>query len=215
MPTMRYVTTKEMQELDRAAIEDRGIPAAQLMEAAGKAVAEQAMAMSRGGPVTVFCGYGNNGGDGFVVARLLAGAGYAVRTFLVGSPRTQTPETAENAERLARMGHPPEMVMTEEGLGEARDAAAESILIIDALFGIGVRGRLDDIYVRLIEAINASGRPVIAVDVPSGLHADTGMPLPVAVRATKTVTMGYPKAGFLVPGAAAYIGELIVADIGI
>ena len=212
---MRYVTIAEIKALDRAAIDERGIPAATLMERAGKAVTDEAMAMVKGGPIIVICGYGNNGGDGFVAARHLIRAGYQVRVLVVGTPREYSPETRANFESLLELGCEPDTVMLSEDIEKAADAVSEGILIIDAIFGVGVRGPLKELYVRLIDTINTAARPVIAVDVPSGLDADTGEPLPVAVKAVKTVTMGYPKAGFEKPSAKEYIGDCIVAEIGI
>jgi len=212
---MRYVTAQEMRAIDRAAIEKRGIPAATLMERAGEAVAREVIRLAGSDLVSIVCGYGNNGGDGFVVARLLSEAGYETRVFTAGRARPFTPETQGNADKAAALGIALEPVNDEAGLGYLASSLKGSSVIVDALFGIGLRGPLDESARRVIEAINAARKPVIAVDTPSGLDADTGMPLPVAVKATKTVTMGYPKAGFRAPGAAAYLGELIIADIGL
>ena len=212
---MRYVTIDEMRSLDHAAIIQRGIAAATLMERAGAAVADAARAMVKGGPVVILCGYGNNGGDGFVAARLLVKAGYRVQVFLVGNPRGFSPETYDNVQSLSALGIEAESVMTVDGLERIADALTGGILVIDAIFGVGVRGPLDEFYATLIGIVNESGRPVIAVDVPSGLDADTGKPLPVAIKAAKTVTMGYPKIGFQLQDAKEYIGELTIADIGV
>lgn len=211
---MRYVTVKGMRALEAAAIA-RGMTASLLMENAGRAVADEAKKMSAPGPVAVFCGYGNNGGDGFVAARYLIGAGYGARVFLAGPPRAMSAEAAANRDKLPAPRCVPEPVNDSEGLAAAAAAMRQSGLVIDALFGVGLARPLDGLFAELIGLINGSGRPILAVDVPSGLDADTGEPLPVAVRASKTVTLGYPKAGFKAPGADGYIGELIVADIGL
>lgn len=202
----RYVTRAEMQAIDRAAVE-RGIPVETLMEEAGRAVADAAVErVSPECPVTVVCGKGNNGGDGFVAARLLAERGYEVEVLATAKSYDPSTATGRNWERAR---------------GElefvGRIKRRRMGLIVDALFGTGltreVRGRERE----LIGEMNALDRrwfPVIAVDIPSGLDADTGRPLGAAVEASMTVTMGLPKAGFREPGASRHVGELVVASIG-
>ncbi|MDD5496310.1 MAG: NAD(P)H-hydrate epimerase [Candidatus Omnitrophica bacterium] len=211
---MRYVTAKEMKEIDARAIEG-GTPAQVLMENAGKAVAEEAMKIAAKSVVAVFCGYGNNGGDGFVAARYLIENGYDVKAFLVGKEKPFSPETRSNFEALAELKCKPLVISQAADLIEMLDAKGKPAIVIDAIFGIGIRGDLEDLYISVIEAVNSLGVPVIAVDIPSGLDADTGKPLPVAVNASVTVTMGYPKAGFKLDAAKPYIGRLVVADIGL
>ena len=172
---MRHVTREEMQEIDRRAIENHGIPAETLMENAGKAVADEAAALT-GGKICIVCGKGNNGGDGRVAARLLRDKGFEVSI---------VPD----------------------------DDVIEGDLVIDALFGTGLSREVEGRAREWIEAMNRHGN-VLAIDVPSGLDANTGRPLGVAVRARVTVTMGLPKVGFLQPGADAYTGRVVVADIG-
>jgi len=212
---MRYVTVKEMKEIESAAIIGGGATAAQLMERAGKAVADEVRKMDAGGPVTIFCGWGNNGGDGFVAARHLIKFGYDVRVFLAGHPRVASLEARTNHDRILAKRCSPELIVETGDVAPAVVSMTQSIVLIDAIFGVGFKGQLDGVLLRLIELMNASGKPIVAVDVPSGLDADTGKPLPIAVRAAKTVAMGYPKAGFQAAEAKEYIGELVVADIGL
>jgi len=219
---MKYVTVKEMKELDSRAIKECGIPAAFLMENAGKAIAAEAVKTIRQGKISVFCGYGNNGGDGFVAARHLLLNGYPVEIFLTGKPKPFSPETEANYQALVAMGHTPLIISSPPG-GEDKGEGTIKVfddlpvpgLVIDAIFGIGVKGILDEFFIRLIDRINGFGCPVIAADVPSGLGADTGKPLGTAIKAIKTVTMGYPKIGFRNPAAKRYTGEVICVDIGL
>lgn len=212
---MRYVTVKEMKELDNRAINQCGISASSLMENAGKAIAAEAMKTVRKGKVFVFCGYGNNGGDGFVAARHFLLNGYQLKTFLAGKPRPLSPETQANYRALVAMNHAPVVISGLKGIDEVFDGLPVPNLVIDAIFGIGIRGILDEFFIKLIGRINSFNSPVIAADVPSGLDADTGKPLGSVVKALKTVTLGYPKVGFQNPAAKLYTGEVICADIGL
>jgi len=212
---MRYVTAKEMKELDRAAIEKYGIPAGRLMENAGRAAAEEAMKCAKRGGVFVFCGYGNNGGDGFVAARYLTKNSYNTFVFLAGKPRPFSEESKANFEAVMEAGCKPQVMATPTDIDRELSNLNKPDIVIDAIFGIGMKGSLDDFYIRLIEKINSIGAPIVSVDIPSGLDSDTGEPLPVAVKAVKTVTLGLPKVGFKNPKAKLYTGEVVVADIGL
>lgn len=204
---MRYVTRAEMQEIDRLAVEKHGLSVDTLMENAGRAVADVvAERTSPSCPVVVVCGKGNNGGDGFVAALLLAERGYEVevlaleREYDVATPTGRNWAAARDA--LDFTGRLKRRPMT---------------VVVDAMFGTGLSRAPAGRERELIEQINGRDRrwfPVVAVDIPSGLDADTGLPLGIAIKATVTVTMGLPKAGFRAPGAAAYLGELVVAEIG-
>ncbi|MDP2913362.1 MAG: NAD(P)H-hydrate epimerase [Candidatus Omnitrophota bacterium] len=211
---MRYVTRDEMKQIDRDAIE-QGVPGATLMENAGKAVAAEAMTLAQEGKIVVLCGYGNNGGDGLVAARHLAQKGREVTVFLVGKPKSLSPETNDNLERLFDIGLRPEIISSRDDIARIFGKCPKPGLIIDAIFGIGLRGEIDDFYSVLIGQINSIGAPVLSVDIPSGLDADTGSAIIKAVKAAVTVTLGYPKAGFKNEKAKEYIGRLIVADIGL
>lgn len=212
---MRYVTVQEMQELDNRAVKQGGVSASFLMENAGKAIAAEAMKTIRKGTVFVFCGYGNNGGDGLVAGRHLLLDGHLVKTFLVGSPRPFSPETRANYRALVAVNHIPAVISDVKGTDKVFDDLPVPELVIDAIFGIGLRGMPDEFFLKLIDRINGFGSPVISVDVPSGLDADTGKPLGSAIKASKTVTLGYPKIGFQNPAAKPYLGEVVCADIGL
>jgi len=205
---MRYVTREEMQEIDRRAIEERKIPVDALMGAAGKAVADLVEErISRDCPVVAVCGRGNNGGDGFVAARLLAERGFEVE--VIALQDSYDPSTAAGrAWKAAR-----ESDVHFAGRFKRRPMAC----VIDAIFGTGlsrpVAGRERDL-IREMNSFDKRWTPIVAVDIPSGLDANTGRPLGVAVEAAATVTMGLPKAGFRAPEAKKYVGELVVADIG-
>ena len=212
---MRYVTATEMKELDRQTIEEHGIPAKVLMENAGAAVAREAKKASGKGPAAVFCGYGNNGGDGLVAARHLAKDGYGVTVIFAGKPKSLSPETNSNLEEILKLNINPLFISTIDEIGPFFKKLTPLAVVIDAIFGIGIKGGLDDFYKKLIEEINSLGVPIISCDIPSGLDANTGSPLPVAVKAAVTVTFGYPKAGFKNIHSKEYTGKLVVADIGL
>lgn len=198
------LTVKEMGEADRLAIAG-GVPGIVLMEHAGRALAEEAAAMlAPGAPVAVACGPGNNGGDGFVAARLLRDRGHAVRLTLLGRMDALRGDAALAA---ARWQGPVEAPVRFEVGGAA--------LVVDALFGAGLTRGLDGPAAGLVERINAGGRPILAADLPSGVMGDTGMAPGAAVQATRTVTFCRIKpAHVLVPGRR-LCGEVVLADIGI
>ena len=199
---IELLTTAEMAEADRLTIAG-GTPGIELMENAGRAVADAACRMP-GRRVVVVAGPGNNGGDGFVAARLLAERGYAVRVSLVGD---RAKITGDAALALARWNG------TVEDAGPG--ALGDCNLIIDALFGAGLDRAVGGLPRAVIEAMNASGTAVIAVDLPSGVNGTSGAVMGVAVKATHTVTFFRRKIGHtLLPGRF-LCGTLEVADIGI
>ncbi|MCM8760743.1 MAG: NAD(P)H-hydrate epimerase [Candidatus Omnitrophica bacterium] len=212
---MIYVTTAQMKAIDRNAIEKYGVPAALLMENAGAAVAGEILKSLRPCKTLVVSGYGNNGGDGFVVARHLLNKGYDVSVFLAGRPKPFSKETGDNFATLLSMGNSPRSIYDIRGTEMAFKAVGRCGLIVDALFGIGIKGRLDDFYTSVINRINSLKACVFSVDVPSGMDADEGIPCPVAVRAAITVTFGFAKKGFKNPASEEFTGKVIVADIGI
>lgn len=213
---MRLVTAAEMRAIDEEAQRRFGLPEVVLMENAGRCVVE---ALSdRFGPlsglkVAVVCGKGNNGGDGFVAARQLINAGARVQVWLVGDPGDLRGAAKANCDIFMRFGG------RIEPIPPARPSLAvdlaQSDVIIDALLGTGARGPLGDPLGEVIAAINAAGRPVVSVDLPSGVDADTGAVLGAAVRADLTVTLGAPKPGLLLHPGASFRGELVVADISL
>jgi NAD(P)H-hydrate epimerase len=212
---MRLVGGAEMRAIDRAAIEGLGIPSLALMERAGAAVAEAAAALAApGGRFLIVCGAGNNGGDGYVAARLLRGAGRDVSVLSLVPPQRLSGDARAVREGAAAAGVPIED--RPGGIG-ALDARAGDV-VVDAIFGTGLARPPEGPFAAAIEAIGAAraaGAGVLAVDVPSGLSADTGRPLGPCVKADRTVTFAFQRRGLVLPPGAELAGEVTVADIGI
>jgi len=203
------LTTAQMAEVDRLMIETYSILLIQMMENAGRDLAEQARRMLGGGLVgrriVVLCGAGNNGGGGMVAARHLHNRGAIVQAKLAG-----------DAARLTDVPAHQWRILNVMGLALATDPdLAQADLIIDALIGYGLRGNPRGETAEWIERANASGRPILALDTPSGLDATTGQPGSPCIRATATLTLALPKMGLLTPQARPYVGELFLADIGV
>lgn len=200
---IELLTTAEMAEADRATIA-AGTAGITLMENAGRAVADAAGQLLEGRPVVVVAGPGNNGGDGFVAARLLAERGHKVRVSFVGDRNRLKGDAALAAGRWT---------------GTVEQARPEAItgrdIVIDALFGAGLDRAVEGLPRAMIEAMNAGGAPVVAVDLPSGINGTSGAVMGTAVKATRTVTFFRRKTGHLLMPGRLYCGELIVADIGI
>ncbi|MEW6276245.1 MAG: NAD(P)H-hydrate dehydratase [Bacillota bacterium] len=210
---MRVVTAAEMRELDRQAIEEYGIPGVVLMENAGIKVVEVIREMLgdvRGKKISIFVGKGNNGGDGLVVARHLFNLGAGVKVYLLASPEEITGDAFLNLRIWQKMGQEIRTIADRDEFD-----LEESDLLVDAIFGTGFRGVPREPAASVIEAINASGKPVVAVDIPSGLEADTGLARGPCIRAVRTVTFGLPKLGLVLEPGASYAGKLHVADISI
>jgi len=209
---MRIVTAEEMAELDRHAIEDLKIPSLTLMENAGRAVAEEAAKMSPGPKIAVICGKGNNGGDGFVAARYLVEAGKKVEVILIGRLGEVKKDPSVNFDRLkVPILEAPDL----EGFEKVKEVLKGSDLIIDALFGIGLKDELKSPYIEIITYLNSLGKPILSVDVPSGLNATDGRLMGAGIFASKTVTFAAPKTGFYKGVGPAHVGEVVVVDIGI
>ncbi|MCZ6597682.1 MAG: NAD(P)H-hydrate epimerase [Planctomycetota bacterium] len=210
------LTREAVRELDRRAIEDYGIPSILLMENAGRACAEAVRGMLAEGtadPVLVLCGPGNNGGDGLVIARTLANGGVAARVLFVG-PLAKLDGASEDVRLNARLWR--DLGGEIESISSADELElAHASLIVDALFGTGLTRELREPFAAIVRAINASDRPVLAVDLPSGLDADTGDVLGEAVRADVTVTFVARKRGFDLADGPGLCGRVVVAEIGI
>jgi NAD(P)H-hydrate epimerase len=163
----------------------------------------------------VLAGPGNNGGDGHVIARCLAAAGYRVTVFLLGSADRVRGDAAENLRLLAALGIPLAEVPDEEAFDRQAPRMREIGAWVDAVFGVGLGKPVEGLFRNAIELVNAARCPVVSVDLPSGLDADSGMPLGACVRAQVTVTFGYPKIGLLVHPGTGFAGAVEVVDIGI
>jgi NAD(P)H-hydrate epimerase len=202
-----------MREIDRAAIEDFGIPALTLMDRAGRAVADAAAALAGPrGRVVVVCGGGNNGGDGYVAARLLRASGRDARVMALVPAERLAADARAVREQAERAGVP-----IDDGVLGPLEAGVGDV-VVDAIFGTGLARPPQGPFAEAIGAIEAArvaGARVVAVDVPSGLSADTGRPLGPCVRADRTVTFAFPKRGLALHPGLALAGEVTVADIGI
>lgn len=248
-------TAAQLKELDRAAIEKRGIPSLDLMEAAASAVAEKAnellqrqgryaptrvsslVVMNKYGldptpeeqaeidkmrdlvenqkdtRIAVFCGPGNNGGDGIAAARLLMDMGYSVRTFLIGDRAKMTHDARDMEEKLLAAGGKLEEYAIDDQMTNVWLSTCD--VMIDALFGVGLCREVQGDFHNAILRMNQCRAHVISCDIPSGVHADTGEILGIAVQAKHTVTFSCPKPGLYLGEGSACAGEIEIADIGI
>ena len=214
---MKVVTAKQMQELDRLAAERYGVPTARLMERAGE---QLLAALTAHFPplsdkrILIVAGKGNNGGDGLVLARLLHQQQVAVDTYLAAERSALRGPVKEQLSHLERIGGRVKE-RSQWTVTQLRDAAAAADVMVDALLGTGLTAPVEGLYAELIDVMNHAGKPVVAVDLPSGINADTGGVMGVAVRARVTVTFALPKLGVLLYPGADYAGLVIIGDIGI
>ena len=207
-----YLSRDEVRGLDRRAIEEYGMPGVVLMENAGRGCAELLRALGVHGPVVICCGKGNNGGDGFVIARHLDNGQIPVKVLLFGRPEDLSGDAAINYRIIAKSGLPIESPQVDEETLRQELAPAE--WIVDGLFGTGLTGPVRPPFDQIIAAINARSARVLAIDIPSGLDCDTGQPLGPTVRADHTATFVGLKKGFANPAAQAWLGRVHVIDIG-
>lgn len=220
------VTAEAMKELDRVATQEYGLPVVELMENAGRAVARETLSFLRRclgreaaqARIVVCCGRGANGGDGLVAARHLREAGAQVAVFLC-PPRKEGPAgggeypqaVRVNLDRARAAGVPVTRAGPDSGLPQA---LAQADLVLDALLGTGSSGKPAGAAHHVIQEVTRSKKPVLAVDIPSGLHPDTGYHSGVFITAAATLSLGLPKRGLLAPHALKNVGELKVLDIG-
>jgi NAD(P)H-hydrate epimerase len=230
-----WLIRAEVRELDRLATEEFGVPGVVLMENAGRGAAELLMQLNpQRLPVAILCGPGNNGGDGFVMARHLQNHDWPVRVWLFAA-------STDSTATIMRLGIAPRLsadcdvnfrifVRSETDVdfidtgrpnrpqNQLKRFVEEAMLnagwVVDALFGTGLDRALSSPFDEAVAAVNASGHPVLAVDIPSGLDCDTGQPLGPTIKAAHTATFVAWKKGFLDPAAAPWIGEVHVVDIG-
>jgi NAD(P)H-hydrate epimerase len=215
------MTRDEVRAFDNWAINTLGIPGVVLMENAGRSCAELIKDKLKDVPnprVCIFCGTGNNGGDGYVIARHLINSGFKVVVVVCGDRDKIKGDAKLNLDILERLGQRIERLNLRDGdiAGQVKAFAADADMLVDGLFGTGLSGQLSDEYKQLIESINAQSCPILAVDIPSGLDCNSGQPLGAAIRASYTVTFVAVKKGFtLAGGTALYTGEIFVASIGV
>jgi NAD(P)H-hydrate epimerase len=211
----------EARAFDAWAINKLGVSGIVLMENAGRSCAQfiiETLSKIKKPKVCIFCGTGNNGGDGFVIAMHLLNAGFALTVVVCGSVAKITGDAKTNLDILTGLGLKIERLDMEGAADfDARvtKLANEANMIIDAIFGTGLTGTLRDEYKRLIESINELGCPILSVDIPSGLDCDTGLPLGTAIKANCTVTFVAVKKGFVFENVKAYTGDIFIASIGV
>jgi len=214
---MLVVTTAQMRALDRLTIEKFGTPSLTLMERAGEGIAAAILerfgrAAKKG--VLIVAGKGNNGGDGFVVARLLKKKRIPCEVALLARRDDLSTDAAHNLRAWVKLkGKVTEIDAKKLDLLSRRFAKIG--LLVDAILGTGTKNAVGGLFADAISLMNASGLPIVAVDIPSGMDSDTGHPLGVAIQAEMTVSLGYPKLGEVIHPGLAQVGELVVADIGI
>ena len=215
--TFRIMSRDEVRAVDAWAINDLNIPGVVLMENAGRSCAELALRQLAGieqPKVCIFCGTGNNGGDGYVIARHLINNGIEVRVALCGNRDKVRGDAKINLDILTAIGGSVEMFRPDDKAVVKLSQGCD--LIVDALFGTGLNGTVRDDYLQLVESINARNIPILAVDIPSGLDCDTGKPSGTAIRAKWTVTFAAVKKGFAENRMSTeFTGDIYVASIGV
>ena len=210
----RTLNRRQSREVDRRAVEEYGMHSLVLMENAGRGVADKLCELCFAEPIVVCCGKGNNGGDGFVLARHLDLRGVAVKVLLWAEPAELTGDAAANFAILEKCDAPIEVFGKTHDATRLAAALTDAGAIVDCLLGTGATGDPRPPLDSVIEQINAHPAPKIAVDLPSGLDCDTGEASRTTIRASHTFTFVAPKPGFLIPGAKAYTGLVHVLDIG-
>jgi ADP-dependent NAD(P)H-hydrate dehydratase / NAD(P)H-hydrate epimerase len=211
---MKIVTGEQMRRIDQLS-QEMGITTLELMENAGRAVAEAAAGMlpeNTCAKITLICGKGNNGGDGLVAARLLKNQGFSVQVFLIAQGAELKGAPARNLQAARNAG----VAIVECPDAEAvAEACSQADLVVDALLGTGVKGPVEGIAAAVINALNYAGSPILSVDIPSGVKADTGEIECLAVQASVTLTLGLLKWGLLFYPGRACAGRVLAADIGL
>ncbi len=215
---MRVLNTQQMREADRQTIDDVGIPSVVLMENAGRqavAAMEAAFDDLATSKVGVLCGRGNNGGDGFVVARTLTQRGIQAAVYLLGSVADVRGDARTNLEILGRVGLTVVEITNAQEWELHFSEVSECDLIVDAIVGTGFHGPLTGLLETVVADVNGLGVPVVAIDLPTGVSADSQEVDGEAIEASMTVTLAAPKLPLILPPADAYGGDLVIADIGI
>lgn len=215
---MKVVTSAQMRDLDQTAIAGFGIPSLVLMENAGKAVAEITHnSYPHARYFFIFCGKGNNGGDGLVTARFLHQQGLKVEVFLLAKETEISGDSKINLALLKELTPAPVIheITGEPQQKEALSLAEQADVIIDAILGTGTNGPLRGVIAMAVDAINNSSKPVVAIDIPTGIDPDKGFPTGKCILPSLTIMLGLPKLGLVTYPGAKYIGKIEIADIGI
>jgi len=210
---MKNVTTKLMQKIDKKSTEKYGIPSLILMENAAIASAFCVLQMLKKNQrrVTILCGQGNNGGDGFACARHLINHGIKIKVYFSGKKEKLSDEAVVNYQILRKVGQ--RILKPKPSL--LKKELKNTDLIVDALLGIGIAKRVREPIFTIIELLNASEKPILSLDVPSGINATSGKVCGIAIQAVRTVTFGLLKKGLLSLEARKYAGKVVVGDISL
>jgi len=214
----KALSALEIQKLDQIAIQKIGIPSIALMENAGRSVAQEVLRRAKRFPkkcVLIFCGLGNNAGDGFVCARHLINHNVRTKVFLIEKPDHLKDDAAVNYKILRNLKIPIHLIESTASLKIIDADFKKTKIIVDAIFGVGLNRDIEGLFKVVIEKINSAKAHVISVDVPSGLDATTGKIYGVCVRAKTTVTFSFAKKGFFINEGPRQVGRIVVVDIGI
>lgn len=211
---MRILTQRQARELDMRINKRIGLSTLVMMENAGIRVAEfiKKIVKDNKKKIAVFCGKGNNAGDGLVASRQLISLGFKVDIYLLSLPRYLSKEAKVNYDILRRLNIKPRLILKSSSLNSI-DFSLYAV-IVDAIFGIGLKGELKGIYKEVIEKINKASAKVVSIDIPSGLDADRGLPLGCAIKADYTITLMALKKGLLVNQGPIFSGKVFVEHIG-
>ena len=215
---MRILNAAQMREADRYTTEEIGIPSLVLMENAGRQVVaaiEASYEAALQGRVAVLCGRGNNGGDGFVVARTLLQRGIDTAVFVIGAVADVRGDARINLDILGRLGITVVEINDEQSWELHFSEISQCTLLVDAIFGTGLRSPLGGMLETLVADVNAADIPIVAIDLPSGVSADTPHLIGDCIDASMTVTLAAPKLPLILPPGEAYAGDVVIADIGI
>ncbi len=210
---MRLLTAEEISRVDGETIKTLGIPGIVLMENAARSVCKAIYNEMKGNSVVVICGTGNNGGDGLATARNLYNMGYNVEVVLARDIKSLKGNARINAEALSRLPVAIHVVTETERLVEVYSLLKDADFIVDALFGTGLNKPIKGFYRELVELVNKANRPIVSVDIPSGIFSDTGELSGSHITANVTVTFGYPKIAHVMAPACYHMGKVYVADI--
>ncbi|MFA5271363.1 MAG: NAD(P)H-hydrate epimerase [Candidatus Omnitrophota bacterium] len=211
------ITPRKMQQLDLLAQSKYGILSLILMENAGRSAAEIVfeMLLGKNEDVVCVCGRGNNGGDGLVCSRHLINRGVKVKIFMIAGNKPLKGDAKVNENILKKMGYRINIIDSSKNNRLLKQSLGKCSMVIDAIFGIGFKGQMRDDQAGIIQVINQSGKPVVSLDIPSGLDALSGKVSGACIKADATVTFGFSKTGLIKNHGPLYAGKVIVADISL